>query len=270
MQSNKGTEEKPAEKYKVKLLISYDGTDFEGWQRQTNGQITVQETLEIAVSRIFNERITVTASGRTDAGVHAESQVVHFVAPKDPTKMQLVRALNSLLPATVGVKKAWLAPDEFHAQRSAIGKTYIYTIHNSPTPDPLRARYTTWFKKPLNIEKLNEITKPLIGEHDFKSFQTSGTVLKTTVRTIVHAKWALVGENLVEFRITGTGFLKQMVRNIVGTCIYLLQNDLPPEEMIRILASRNRQIAKTTARPEGLRLHSVEYPTDLDNGCREI
>lgn len=255
---------------KVKLLITYDGTEYEGWQRQASGRPTLQETLEIALSRLFNTRITVIASGRTDAGVHAENQVVHFKAPKDPAAMNLVRALNSLLPESMAVKKAWIAPEEFHAQKSAIGKTYIYSIHNSPIPDPLRARYTTWFKKPLNVEKLNEITKPLIGEHDFKSFQTSGTVLKTTVRTVTHAEWRVVGENLIEFRIRGTGFLKQMVRNIVGTAIYLHQNDLPPDEMRRILASRDRQVAKTTAAPRGLRLHSVEYPADLDNRCREI
>jgi tRNA pseudouridine38-40 synthase len=255
---------------KVKLLISYDGTDYEGWQRQADGKATVQEALEIGLSRIFNQRITVTASGRTDGGVHAEAQVVHFKAPKDPTQMKLVRALNSVLPEAIAVKKAWLAPEEFHAQKSAVRKTYRYLIHNSPIPDPLRRRYTAWLKKPLNIEKLNEITKPLLGEHDFKSFQTSGTVLKTTVRTIEAAHWRVAGENLVEFRITGTGFLKQMVRNIVGTAIYLEQNDQPPAEMARILAAKDRQIAKNTARPEGLRLESVEYPADLDNKCREI
>jgi tRNA pseudouridine38-40 synthase len=255
---------------KVKLLISYDGTDYEGWQRQADGKVTVQETLEVALSRIFNTRMTVTASGRTDGGVHAEAQVVHFKAPKDPTKMKLVRALNSVLPDSVSVKKAWLAPEDFHAQKSAVQKTYRYLIHNSPIPDPLRRRYTAWIKKPLNIDKLNEITEPLLGEHDFKSFQTSGTVLKTTVRTIKAAKWAVAGENLVEFRITGTGFLKQMVRNIVGTAIYLYQNDLDALEMTRILAAKDRQIAKNTARPEGLRLESVEYPADLDNKCSEI
>jgi tRNA pseudouridine38-40 synthase len=255
---------------KVKLLISYDGTEYEGWQRQAEGKITVQETLEVGLSRIFNTRITVTASGRTDGGVHAEAQVVHFKAPKDPTHMKLVRALNSVLPESIAVKKAWIVPDEFHAQKSATKKTYRYLIHNSPIPDPLRRRFTAWIKKPLNIEKLNEITKPLLGEHDFKSFQTSGTVLKTTVRSILHAEWAITGENLVEFRITGTGFLKQMVRNIVGTAIYLYQNDFPPEEMALILAAKDRQIAKNTARPEGLRLESVEYPADLDNRCREI
>jgi tRNA pseudouridine38-40 synthase len=255
---------------KVKLMISYDGTDYEGWQRQAEGKRTIQETLETAISRIFNTRITVLASGRTDTGVHAEAQIVHFKAPKDPTNMKLVRALNSILPESIAVKKAWIVPEEFHAQKSATKKTYRYLIHNSPIPDPLRRRYTAWIKKPLNIEKLNEITKPLIGEHDFKSFQTSGTILKTTVRTILAAKWSIVDENLVEFRISGTGFLKQMVRNIVGTAIYLYQNDFPPEEMGRILAARDRQIAKNTARPEGLRLVSVEYPRDLDNGCREI
>lgn len=255
---------------KVKLLISYDGTDYEGWQRQADGKPTIQEALETALSRLFNQRITVTASGRTDAGVHAEAQVIHFTAPKDPTSMKLVRALNSLLPESIAVKKAWLAPEEFHAQRSAVQKTYRYLIHNSPIPDPLRRRFTTWLKKPLNVEKLNEITKPLLGEHDFKSFQTSGTVLKTTVRTILKAQWAVVDENLIEFRITGTGFLKQMVRNIVGTALYLNQNDLGPDEMQRILEAKDRQFAKNTAPAQGLRLESVEYPPDLDNKCREI
>lgn len=267
---------------RIKLQISYDGTDYAGWQRQAedgpDGRPTLQATLEMALSKVFNEAIKVQASGRTDAGVHAEAQIVHFEVPvdtdgkpkKDVQNMNLIRSLNALTPDSLAVQRAWTAPNDFHALHSAIGKTYRYQIHNSPIPDPHRVRSTTWFKKPLDINKLNGLSEVLLGTHDFKSFQTSGTPIKNTVRTISQAKWSACGPNLIHFHITGTGFLKQMVRNIVGTVIYLHQNEGTPEDLKNILDSKDRQAAKQTAPAQGLFLQSVEYPTDLDNQCREL
>jgi tRNA pseudouridine38-40 synthase len=261
---------------RIKLLISYDGTDYAGWQKQaegdefTGGRPTIQSTLEAALSKIFDTPIRTVASGRTDAGVHAEGQVVHFDAPRAIGDTKLVRALNKMTPPTLGILKAWSAPSDFHALFSAKGKTYRYVIHNSREPNPLTARFMTHFEKPLDIDRLNALAEPLVGEHDFKSFQTSGTEVKTTVRTIREARWLKSSDGTIEFRITGTGFLKQMVRNIVGTLLYLHQNDGNPADMKRILQSLDRQAAKTTAPPEGLHLHAVYYPPELDNECREL
>jgi tRNA pseudouridine38-40 synthase len=263
---------------KIRLQISYDGTDFAGWQRQgpksADPRPTLQATLEDAVSKIFSQEIKIQASGRTDAGVHAEAQTLHFQTPDNITEdkiknMKLLRSLNALTPDALAINKAWIAPDDFHALRSSVKKTYRYVIHNSPTPNPLRHRYSYWMRKPLDVQKLNAITECLVGEHDFKSFQTRGTELKTTVRKLKDVHWERQGD-LITFHITGNGFLKQMVRNIVGTSIYLHQNSENPQEMQKILESCDRQQAKDTAPAQGLFLEAVYYPPELDNKCREL
>ncbi|OFZ12147.1 MAG: tRNA pseudouridine(38-40) synthase TruA [Bdellovibrionales bacterium RBG_16_40_8] len=267
---------------KIKLLISYDGTDYAGWQKQGDRgadlRPTIQSTLECALTKIFGTKIHIQASGRTDAGTHAAGQVAHFKVPEDalgnpiknPEKMKLVRSLNALTPPSLSIKKAWIAPNHFHALRSAQGKTYRYIIHNSSTPNSLADRYSVWVERPLSVDRLNELSACLIGEHDFKSFQTRGTELKSTIRTITEATWRYIDHETIEFRLTGTGFLKQMVRNIVGTLIYLHQNKLKSEEMTKILKSCDRQAAKWTAEAKGLFLDTVYYPSDLDNECREL
>lgn len=254
---------------KYKFLISYDGTDFEGWQRQLEGKPTVQGAIERAIAQICSEPIKVIGSGRTDSGVHAEGQVFHFKTDKELNR-NFIKSMNSILPHSISVLNGWEAPDEFHAQISAISKTYRYLIHNSQVPNALRRRYTTWQRRELNIDNLNAICEPLIGTHDFKSFQTAGTGVKTSIRTITEAHWKLIGPELIEFRVTGTGFLKQMIRNIVGTAIHLHQIGHGPKEMSAILNELDRQAAKATAPPTGLYLHRVEYPSDLDNKCREL
>lgn len=256
--------------YKVKLLIQYDGTDFEGWQRQPEGKPTIQALVEKAVSQIFAEEIHVQASGRTDSGVHALGQVAHFKTSKNPDSYNLVKAINSLLPRTIGIKKAWLAPDDFHAQRSATSKTYIYRIWNSKEPDPIKFRYSTWLRREMDMAKLNALSECFVGEKDFKSFQTSGTAVKTTIRCITEARWSPWEAEGLQFTVSGTGFLKQMVRNIVGTLIYMDQNNGSPTELQSILEAKDRTAAKGTAPAQGLFLESVCYPAELDNRCREI
>lgn len=283
---------------RIKLLVAYDGTDYAGWQRQSETSAdkrpTLQATLESALSKIFSEPIKVQASGRTDAGAHAEGQIVHFDLPSDPhnkTKRdpllinknnKLLKGLNSLTPPTLTVKRAWLAPDNFHALRSATHKIYRYVIHNDILTDPIRNRFSYWHERPLNVQRLNKLTECLVGEHDFKSFQTGGTKLKTTIRTLISADWSedatdphrqiyasKIGKT-VTFRITGTGFLKQMVRNIIGTALYLHHNSNDSSEMLAILKSCDRQAAKAAAPSAGLFLERVYYPADLDNGCLEL
>ncbi len=283
---------------RIKLLVSYDGTEYAGWQRQSETSAderpTLQGTLEEALSKIFSEPMRAQSSGRTDAGVHADGQIVHFDIPSDlsgrpkrnPATInegcRLLRSLNALTPPSMSIKKAWLAPRDFHALHSATQKTYRYVIHNDNTPDAIAGRFSYWHERPLDLLRLNGLTECLIGEHDFKSFQTSGTELKTTVRQIISAVWSEERSDprgqrysspegkTVTLHLTGTGFLKQMVRNIVGTTIYLHHNGFGPDKMQAILKSCDRQEAKATAPSEGLFLESVYYPADLDNRCLEL
>jgi len=256
--------------FKTKLLLSYDGSDFAGWQRQKDGSVTIQETIENVLSRLFDDKITITGSGRTDAGVHALGQVAHFLAPKDPSNFKFQRGLNALLPKTIVARAAWLAPEEFHARMSAERKTYKYLIYNHPIRSPFRRFYSTWIDRPLDLEHLNQSSRQILGEHDFKSFQTAGTELKSTIRTVFSAEWKPVGKSMLEFQITGSGFLKQMVRNIVGTSLDLNFQRRDPEEMRQILLAQDRRKALGTAAPEGLYLVKIVYPDTLDKRCRKL
>lgn len=257
---------------KIKLLISYDGTGFQGWQRQPD-KPSVQATIEEALSRIYDQPIKIVGSGRTDAGTHAVGQVAHFEAPKTIAKEErLQRALNSMLPDSVVIKGIWLAPDDFHALFSARRKTYIYRIWNHPIRSALWRERALWVPEPLDLNYLNEMSSVLMGERDFKSFQTSGTPVKSTVRRIDASAWSQVGGGpLLEFRIRGTGFLKQMVRNIVGTLLYLERNRGDGvADLEAIFAACDRQAAKATAPAHGLYLYRVDYPPALDNKCRKL
>lgn len=254
----------------IKLLLSYDGTDFAGWQKQP-GLVTVQTTVETVLSQIYNEPIKIIGSGRTDAGTHAVGQVAHFIAPKViTTEHRLLRALNAMLPASVVVKGAWEAPPEFHARKTAVRKTYIYRVWNHPIRSALWRNRAFWVAHPLNMKFLNQLARHVEGRKDFKSFQTTGTAVKTTIRRIDHCSWVAPAKGLVEFRIQGNGFLKQMVRNLVGTLLHLERNQMELTDLLNIFDAKDRQAAKTTAPAYGLYLYRVEYPADLDNKCRKL
>jgi tRNA pseudouridine38-40 synthase len=256
---------------KIKLLISYDGADFQGWQRQP-GKPTIQGTLESVLTQLYGEPIKIVGSGRTDAGTHAVGQVAHFAAPKIFGKEErLVRALNSLLPDSIVVKDAWLAPDDFHALFSCKRKTYLYRIWNHPVKSALWRGRALWVGEPLDLERLNQYARALVGEKDFKSFQTTGTPVKSTVRRIDLCTWSASNSgHLLEFRIRGNGFLKQMVRNLVGTQLYLERHQADLTRLLDILEAKDRQAAKATAAAHGLYLTRVEYPRALDNKCRKL
>ncbi|HMN68813.1 MAG TPA: tRNA pseudouridine(38-40) synthase TruA [Bdellovibrionales bacterium] len=255
---------------KIKLLISYDGSPFEGWQKQP-GRMTVQGTLENVLTQIYSEPIRTIGSGRTDAGTHAVGQVVHFEAPKIlSSEPKLLRSLNALLPPTIAVKNAWLAPEEFHALASARRKTYIYRIWNHPVRSALWHQRALNVTHPLRLDFLNGLARQVIGRKDFKSFQNEGTPVKSTVRVIDTCVFVEPAKHLIELRIRGNGFLKQMVRNLVGTMLYLERNDGSIARFRAITAARDRQAAKATAPAHGLYLYKVEYPPALDNKCRKL
>ncbi|MBK7844961.1 MAG: tRNA pseudouridine(38-40) synthase TruA [Bdellovibrionales bacterium] len=256
--------------HRIRLLISYDGTDFGGWQKQPRGKPTIQGSLEEVFTQLFDEPVKVIGSGRTDSGVHAIGQVAHLVTTKNPRRYKLLRAANSLLPSGIVVRQAWEAPREFHAMASATHKTYRYWILNRPFPSALRGRYVSWFPRPLHLEYLQSCARFIEGTHDFASFQTAGSDITETTRHIRSAQWGSKGSELLYFSITGEGFLKQMVRNLVGTMTDLYYAGRPATDMKSILELRDRRMALGTAQPEGLRLCEVFYLPDLDNKCRTL
>ncbi|MCB0361736.1 MAG: tRNA pseudouridine(38-40) synthase TruA [Bdellovibrionales bacterium] len=257
-------------RFRIRLLISYDGTEFGGWQKQAEGKPTIQGELERVFSHILNEKIRLIGSGRTDAGVHALGQVAHFDCSKLPQQVQIIRGANSLLPPSIVIRRAWEAPLEFHARKSAIYKNYRYWILNRPFRSALRGRYLRWISRPLNLEYLQSCCPFITGFHDFSSFRTSGTETKTTKRNILKANWGLKNRELLYFSVTADGFLKQMVRNLVGTMLDLHFSGRPASDIQNILESCDRKQALGTARPEGLHLCRVFYPQVLDNKCRSL
>lgn len=260
-------------KKRIRLLVAYDGTDFCGWQRQSQrGKISVALAIEQAIEKVLNEPIGLYASGRTDAGVHAYGQVCHFDTTRYKVrakKWDLCWALNAQLPPSIVIKKAWLAPDDFHSTLSSERKTYRYVIFNQPRPSPFLHRYAYWHRKPIDLKHLRDSSQYLLGEQDFKSMQSVGSIVSHTNRIIYQAHWEKEGSHL-KFTVTGSGFLKQMVRNIVGTQLLLEQKGLPPETMKEILKAKDRQKAGPPAPPQGLFLMKVYYPQNLDKRCIEI
>lgn len=254
---------------RMRLHISYDGTGYLGWQKQTKQEgLTVQGELEKAILCLTGETIATTGSGRTDAGVHADDQVVHFDFSGDPKKFNWIRGLNRFLPDSIRLQKAFVAPDNFHAVKDATSKTYIYSIQEGESSNPMTSRYSHWVISPVDVDYLNELSKCLVGEHDFKSFQSVGTPLATTVREIHEFSWVRTSPTTVEAQISGSGFLKQMVRNMVGCLMhqYWLK-PLSQGQIKAILAAKDRTKAFGTAPAHGLRLHRLKYPTELDKNC---
>jgi tRNA pseudouridine38-40 synthase len=259
---------------RIKFTVSYDGTDFCGWQRQTHAlKPSVCESVQKALEKVFDEEISLFASGRTDAGVHALNQVCHFDTKRDPSRLKnfnLSLALRHKLPDSIIIKKSWIAPDDFHSTLSPEGKTYRFLIQNSADQSVFLKRYTQWERRPLDLVYLNECSRLLLGEQNYKSFQSVGSTVTNTVRTISEASWAWRRPGIAQFTITGSGFLKQMVRNIVGTQLLLMRKGHSPDKLKDIILAQDRQAAGPPSEPQGLYLMRVYYPLDLDNRCREL
>ncbi|MDE7380062.1 MAG: tRNA pseudouridine(38-40) synthase TruA [Clostridia bacterium] len=239
------------------LSVAYDGTNFSGWQVQKNGR-TVQEELNSAVYAAFGERVTVTASGRTDAGVHASAQVCHVDISAPIAGEKLADALNARLPDDVCVLRSAVAPEGFDANRSAKRKTYRYALYFSPRRNPLKERYAVWIKGQPEIEKMREGAALFVGEHDFAAYCASGSQVKTTVRTIY--SFDIREENgEVVCDVCGNGFLYNMVRTLVGTVLWYAQDKLSREDITQSLLSGNRNLVGKTMPAKGLTLIDVNY-----------
>ena len=244
-------------KRKFKLIIEYEGTCYHGWQVQPNG-ITIQEVLQSCLKKITGEKRSVVGSGRTDAGVHAEAQVSHFRTTSKMTAHQFLMAFNSLLPHDIVIKNVAEVPDDFHAQRSAIRKTYRYTILNREYPSALQHNQCCFIQYPLDVKSMLMAKSYLEGKHDFSAFRASNCEARNPVREIYKIDISKKGD-FITLDFDGNGFLKYMVRNIVGTLIQVGRNKIPAQEVKVILESRDRKNAGPTAKPCGLCLVEVFY-----------
>ncbi|MFP3866763.1 MAG: tRNA pseudouridine(38-40) synthase TruA [Desulfobacteraceae bacterium] len=245
----------------IQLVLEYDGSRYHGWQRQKNA-LTIQEVIETCLERQTGEKLRLMGSGRTDAGVHALGQVANF---KTSSRLPLAAfgpGLNSLLPPDIVVLKAQEVDAEFHARYSALAKTYEYRLLNRAVRSPLYQAYGWWVPAPLRAAAINRAIAELVGEHDFSAFQASGSAIKNPVRRIWKASWEEVAEDWYKFQITANGFLRGMVRTLVGTLVEIGRDKRRPEELSQILASRDRRRAGPTAPAQGLYLVQVIYDQD--------
>jgi len=247
----------------LKLILSYDGSEFAGWQVQPDA-VTVQGTLASAIGRITGEKVLPQGSGRTDAGVHALAQVVTFVTEASVPTANFVKALNDILPASVRVLEVQEAAADFHARHSARGKIYRYRIYRAAICPPFLARYVWHYPYPLGEEAMGLAAALVEGEHDFTSFAAADPergrdgAPVSNLRHILSSSWERQGDEFV-YTVRGSGFLHHMVRNLVGTFILVGKGTLQTEDVTRILEARNRSVAGATAPASGLYLVNVEY-----------
>ncbi len=241
----------------IKLTIAYDGTDYHGWQSQP-GLRTIQQTLETAIASLTTQPASVTASGRTDAGVHALGQVVHFLTPSRHPLEVFTRALNALLPPDVRVLAAEEMPQAFHATLDARSKRYRYVVDNGQVADPFRVRYAWRVGRTLDAERMRSGGRMLLGRHDFHSFETEWPNRSSSVRTILDLAVARDGP-LVTIEVEADGFLYNMVRSIAGTLVLVGLGRRDPEWVGQALSACDRAAAGPNAPAQGLFLLRVHY-----------
>ena len=242
----------------IKLIIEYDGTHYQGWQVQPKGP-TLQGIIEEKLVLLTGEKMHLIGSGRTDAGVHAFGQVAHFKTKSKMDVHTIQRALNSLLPPDIVVQKAEEVEEGFHARKSCKSKVYEYRILNQNIRSAFYREYAWHIPQKLDLDEMRKATQRLIGEHDFSSFQSVGTPTRTPIRKVLRAEWKRGRDGLIWVEIEANGFLKQMVRAIVGTLVEVGRRKITPEEFQGILESRDRKKAGPTAPAHGLFLKQVKY-----------
>ena len=247
---------------RFKLIVEYDGTDYCGWQRQINGP-SVQQTLEETLSRLTGETLAVTGSSRTDAGVHAMGLCAHFDSATRIPAEKIAFALNTMLPEDVRIRESSLAPEGFHARYSAAGKVYRYRFYNSRHASAIGRQYAAHVPLVLDEERMHEEAQALCGTHDFEAFAASGSVVKSTVRTIYRVQVRRLGDE-VELLVLGDGFLYNMVRIIAGTLMEVGTGKREPGAIAKAIETRDRLALGQTAPAKGLTLMRVLYGGDED------
>lgn len=248
----------------LKITLSFDGTGFSGWQRQKNA-ITIQGEIEKALSRICNAPITLHGAGRTDGGVHALAMVANFETDSAVNTPEFQKALNSILPAAIRILELDEVAADFHARFSAVSKTYFYAIDTAAIQSPINRLYSTHVPQGLVITAMAQCLKILTGIHDFASFEASGsrdksiTTGRGSVRTLHRAELKKTGDTSYQFELNGDGFLRHMVRNIVGTLLDVGKGRTTVDEFNEILLAKNRSAAGATAPAHGLFLKNIYY-----------
>ncbi len=242
----------------LKLTIEYDGTEYQGWQVQPKG-LTIQGVLEETLKKLTGEEVRLIGSGRTDAGVHALGQVAHFKTNSSMDLHSMEKALNSLLPKDIVIRAVEEVKGDFHARKNCKSKVYEYRILNRPLRSAFHHHYSWHIPQKLNLKEMKEATRYLIGEHDFSSFRSMGTPTRTATRKVIRAEWKREKEGLLRFEIEATGFLKQMVRAVVGTLVEVGRGRINSQEFRRIIDLKDRTMAGPTAPAHGLFLKEVKY-----------
>lgn len=247
---------------RIAAIVAYDGTAFHGWQRQRQPEVaTVQAALEAALSRVADQPVVVQCAGRTDAGVHADAQVVHFDGPSRALAAW-VRGGNSHLPASVRVRAAHAVPDSFHARFSATARRYRYLIYNHAQPPAHGYSGVTWIRQPLDSNAMHRAAQDLLGERDFSAFRSAQCDANTPMRNVMQIHVQRRGV-LIVVDIKANAFLHHMVRNIVGVLLPIGRGEQPETWAAEVLATGDRTLAGVTARPEGLYLVQVDYPGEF-------
>ena len=243
---------------RLAMGIEYDGSEFLGWQIQKQ-EPTVQGCLERAMARVADQRIRVHCCGRTDTGVHALCQVAHFDTNAERSERSWVLGVNRYLPRGISVLWLRVVDDEFHARFSAFARTYRYRIFNRQVRPALGARYTSWYRKPLDAEAMNSAAQVLLGEHDFSSFRAAACQARHPVREI-HRIEVRRNEQEIHIEVTANGFLYHMVRNIAGSLMAIGSGARPQAWLGELLQCRDRKKAAATAPPQGLYFVGARFP----------
>ncbi len=242
----------------IKLTIEYDGANYQGWQVQPKGP-TIQGMIEEKLALLTGETIHLIGSGRTDAGVHALGQIAHFKTKSKMNVQSIQRALNSLLPPDIAIQRAEEVEEDFHARKHSQSKVYEYQILNRNLRSVFHRGHAWHIPQELDWKEMKKATQRLKGEHDFSSFRSVGSPTRTPIRRVIRAEWRKSRDGLLRFEIEANGFLKQMVRAIIGTLVEVGKGKISSEEFQRILDSKDRKRAGPTAPAHGLFLKEVKY-----------
>jgi tRNA pseudouridine38-40 synthase len=242
---------------RIALGVEYDGSRYCGWQSQPD-MLNVQDTLASALSSVADEHISIIAAGRTDTGVHALEQVIHFDSNSLRPQNAWVRGTNALLPKDIAVLWAHTVTDDFHARFSAQARSYQYVMINRPTRSAVHQGKVGWFHLPLDVAAMRSATQYLLGEHNFSAFRSSQCQAKTPVKNLMQFDIRQDGDTII-FDLTANAFLHHMVRNIIGCLVYIGKGKYPPHWLLQVLESGDRSQAAPTFAPDGLYLRHIIY-----------
>lgn len=239
------------------LTISYDGSNYHGWQVQKNA-VTVQEVFQNAVKKLFKQNIDIKGCSRTDSGVHANKYCVSFKADTDIPCENIVMALNSYLPSDIAALNCEDRDIDFHARYNVVKKEYVYIINNSKIRNPFLHNYAFWYRYDIDADYLNGQAQAFVGTYDYSGFCSANSGVEDTVRTVYNFEVSRKGD-MVYFKVSADGFLYNMVRIMVGTLLFVNEGKIKKDELKNVILSKNRKLAGKTAPPQGLYLNNVIY-----------